>query len=670
MRLTFAMLFLVATFAMADGPEDNFPDKVKRIPPIGVKLDPTVEAELQTGVKEFGEEIQKLQTTLKNKPALLELLPDVQVFYNAVKYPLQYNEFFNAKEGDTAKNLLKIGRERAKSLAEGKAPWTTATDLVVRGYVSKIDGSVQPYGLVIPATLTPNTAHKYRLDFWCHGRGETLSELSFVQQRLTNRGEFVPPNTIVLHLYGRYCNANKFAGEIDLLEALEHVKKHYPIDENRIVIRGFSMGGAACWQFAVHYPSLFVAAAPGAGFSETPEFLRVFQKEIVQPTWYEKKLYHMYDCPDSARNLLNLPTVAYSGDEDNQKQAADIMGVALEKEGLSMTHIIGPQTKHSYHRDSKVEINRRIDAIAARGRNPIPERVSFTTYTLRYDRSYWVKIDGLQQHWERGRVEAVIDSPKQVSVTTEGVTAFTLDMLSGYAPLDPFTQPKVLIDGQSLLAPKVETDVSWTASFHKDGDKWKVGAITAPGVRKVHGLTGPIDDAFMDSFIMVRPTGPGNPGITKWVGTEMEHAITHWRRQFRGEARVKDDKDVTEIDIASSNLILWGDPKSNAIIAKIADRLPIAWTPETIQIGDSKYPSAEHTLVAIYPNPLNPKKYIVLNSGFTFREYDYLNNARQVSKLPDFAVVDVRVPMSSRFPGKVVMGGFFDESWKLPKEQK
>ena len=159
MRLTFAMLFLVATFAMADGPEDNFPDKVKRIPPPGVKLEPAVEAELQTGVKEFGEEIQKLQTTLKNKPALLELLPDVQVFYNAVKYPLQYNEFFNAKEGDTAKNLLKIGRERAKSLAEGKAPWTTATDLVVRGYVSKIDGSVQPYGLVIPANYTPSTAH-------------------------------------------------------------------------------------------------------------------------------------------------------------------------------------------------------------------------------------------------------------------------------------------------------------------------------------------------------------------------------------------------------------------------------------------------------------------------------------------------------------------------------
>ena len=46
----------------------------------------------------------------------------------------------------------------------------------------------------------------------------------------------------------------------------------------------------------------------------------------------------------------------------------------------------------------------------------------------------------------------------------------------------------------------------------------------------------------------------------------------------------------------------------------------------------------------IYPNPLNPKRYVVLNSGFTFREYDYLNNARQVPKLPDWAVIDVSEP--------------------------
>jgi len=54
-----------------------------------------------------------------------------------------------------------------------------------------------------------------------------------------------------------------------------------------------------------------------------------------------------------------------------------------------------------------------------------------------------------------------------------------------------------------------------------------------------------------------------------------------------------------------------------------------------------------------------------LNSGFTFREYDYLNNARQTPKLPDYAVVDVRVPVSSRAPGGIVAAGFFGENWEL-----
>ena len=84
----------------------------------------------------------------------------------------------------------------------------------------------------------------WRLDAWFHGRGETLSEVNFIYDREHNPGEFTPPDAFVLHLYGRYCNASKFAGETDFFEALADVKKHYRIDDRRIVVRGFSMGGA------------------------------------------------------------------------------------------------------------------------------------------------------------------------------------------------------------------------------------------------------------------------------------------------------------------------------------------------------------------------------------------------------------------------------------------
>ena len=68
--------------------------------------------------------------------------------------------------------------------------------------------------------------------------------------------------------------------------------------------------------------------------------------------------------------------------------------------------------------------------------------------------------------------------------------------------------------------------------------------------------------------------------------------------------------------------------------------------------------------ILICPNPEQPTRYVVINSGFTFREYDYLNNARQTPKLPDWALVDVSDGANFQDPGKVKHAGFYDERWK------
>ncbi len=83
-----------------------------------------------------------------------------------------------------------------------------------------------------------------------------------------------------------------------------------------------------------------------------------------------------------------------------------------------------------------------------------------------------------------------------------------------------------------------------------------------------------------------------------------------------------------------------------------------------------RFDSSQHAPILIYPNPLNPERYVVLNSSFTFREYDYLNNARQTPKLPDWAIVDLRTPPNSRWPGKIAAADFFDEAWQLRPERK
>jgi pimeloyl-ACP methyl ester carboxylesterase len=656
----------------ADGPDDILPVKVRRVPPVGIAVPAEIEAELSQGADALGKEIAELSTVLKKTPALLELLPDVTIYHNAIRYALTWHEFYSPQDIKVAKTLLEHGRSRAQALREGKAPWTTATGLVVRGYVSKIDGSVQPYGLVVPASYRLDTPYQHRLDVWFHGRDETLTELRFLDQRQRSAGEFTPANAFVLHPYGRYCNANHFAGEVDTFEALAHVRKHYPIDPERLVVRGFSMGGAACWHFAVHHAGLWAAAAPGAGFSETPDFLRVFQNETLQPTDYEQKLLHLYDATDYALNLINCPTVAYSGALDKQKQAADIMAKAIEAEGFKLAHVIGAKAGHHYVPEAKKEINRRIDAIVARGRDPVPPQVHFTTWTLRYHRMLWVTVDGLDRHWDRARVDAEVPDTESVTISTQNIAALTLAMPPGSYLLDGTKKPRVTLDEQELEAAPILSDRSWTAHFRKNGARWaSVEKVDDGDLRKRHGLQGPIDDAFMDSFLMVRPTGKSlNEKVGAWTAAEMRHAREHWRRQFRGEAREKDDVEIRDADIADHNLVLWGDPSSNAVLAKIAAKLPIHWDAQGIHVGDRTYSAEHHVPVLIYPNPLNPRRYVVLNSGFTFREYDYLNNARQVPKLPDFAILDVNLPATSRAPGGIITAGFFDERWELSAATK
>jgi len=678
MRLLAVLTLLCLTIAVrADGPGDNVADAVRPVPPKGSEIPAADRESLTKELDLLGKEIQALKKSLEIKPALLELLPDVEIYHKAVRYALEYDEFYIEKDKKdkvirddvkVAAAQLKIGLERAKELRLGKPSWPTETGLVVRGYRSKIDGSVQPYGLVIPPTYTPNGGGRFRLDFWWHGRGEKLTELNFLDERNRSPGQFTPRNTIVLHPYGRYCNANKFAGEIDSLEALEHVKKHYSIDNYRIVARGFSMGGAACWQFATHYPSLFAAAAPGAGFSETPEFLNVFQNEKVTPTWYEKKLWGMYNATDYAVNLNNLPVVAYSGEIDKQKQAADVMARELEKEEIELVHIIGPKTGHSYHPESKKEVNRLIDAHAEMGRDTFPYSVKFTTPTLRYNSSAWLKLTGLERHWDFGRISGTIIGDG-IEVQTKGITSFMIDIPGEAVWVGVLNFPlSITVDNEDFTITKRRSDRSIRVSFQKKGDKWDFLTPDAKptGLRKIPGLQGPIDDAFMDSFLMVKPTGkPFNEKVSKWVDSEMKHAVKHWRQQFRGDAPIKTDREISEADIANNNLVLWGDPSSNAVMAKVMGKLPVQWTEKLVKLGESSHAAENHGLVLIFPNPLNPAKYVVLNSGFTFREYDYLNNARQVSKLPDYAIVDVNTPPSSRYPGKIVQAGFFGERWEV-----
>lgn len=624
------------------------PPAGKVIPPRGMDLTTSDKSTLL----ERGTKLQNRVDALKTKSLYWM---DVAIYAKAVVWAVRENTIYNAREVAAAYELLDEGNKRADLLEKGQAPWNEQTGLVVRGYVSKIDGSVQPYGLVIPPSWTIRGRSRYRLDIWFHGRGEQLTELSFLDGRRKSIGDFAPDNVFVLHPYGRFCNAYHVAGETDTLEALADVQRRYRIDEDRVTVRGFSMGGGATWHYAVHYADRWAAAAPGAGFSETPRFQRSYQNGAKFPKWQEQ-LWKWYDATDWPTNLSNLPTVAYNGDKDGQKQAADVMEEALIGVGLTLPRVTGPDTGHWYHNDSKPIIEKFVTDAARKGRNRNPEQVRFTTWTLRYNTLYWVTIHRLAEHYSESLVDATRTANNaQVNIKTKGVMSFSLT-------LDP-PPSVVIIDGQQVKASSVYVNNSgkWLGR-DKDGETGR-GIKNRGKYVKSHGVQGPIDDAFLESVTFVRPTGLA---FTAASGVFLEKVRTRaeedWKRFFRGDMRVVPDTMVDSALSQSSHLVLWGDPQSNLVLRRIINDLPITWNQRGLIVNGRIYGPTEAYPALVYPNPLHPSKYIILNTGYTFFEYSSDSNAVHTPKLPDWGVVKV-----GNNPQQILDAGFFDEHWQWKK---
>ena len=83
-----------------------------------------------------------------------------------------------------------------------------------------------------------------------------------------------------------------------------------------------------------------------------------------------------------------------------------------------------------------------------------------------------MEVDGLEKHWEKATVNALL-SNEEVTVETTNVSALTLVMGPGEClSVEPGKQ-KVTIDGAKIDAAPVLSDRSWTAHFRKEDGKWQ-----------------------------------------------------------------------------------------------------------------------------------------------------------------------------------------------------
>jgi hypothetical protein len=667
-RITLIILSISAMALM------TLPLEAQQGPPTPVVAKPEELAQIRSKT----EQIEDIVGELKAKHADATLTGDVAVYAHTGRMLLEFPELFgNQAAIDHAMETLDSGVERAKQLEAGQSPWVQGKSRIY-AYTSQIDGSLQPYHVSLPANYDPSKPA--RLYVWLHGRQNNTTEAAFIYSfdhpHDPGNAPVADNGQIQVDLFGRINSAGwHWAGEADVFEAIAAVKQRFKIDDKRVLLRGFSMGGEGAWHIALHYPDRFAAAEIGAGtWSRRPQMTGL-------PAWQYPALNIWENMDQWALNGFNLPIAGHDGDRDDQipylpgpapapnsgqLESSLRARAQLESEGFIASgesnfqrmqgtpdiFLISQDTGHGTSPLVRTQLDAFLKEWGDKGQSS-PDHIRFVTYTTRYNHDYWVSVDAMDKLYKRADVDATRDADgRNYTVKTTNVARLALRETEHAI--------SIAIDGQTI---RVKPGAAVT--LRKTGTVWRLdrnGAL--PGLHKVHALQGPIDDAFLDPFLLVRPTGtPWNSAVNDQALRTLVRFDRLWAKYFRGHPFVKDDKDVTPADIARYHLVLFGDPGSNTVMAKVAAKLPVKWTKKTVTLGSQTFSAAENYPALVYPNPLNPKKYVVVNTGLTIAEREY-NGDYGMPLWGDYAIVKANT--AADVPD-LVTAGYFNNNWRLDK---
>ena len=646
------------------------------------------DAERESTRKRLAELDARLLAVESSRGSGADRAPDARLYLKAVGHAVDFEPMIDAKGRDQIDLALKTGEGRIAQLEKGQHPWTAGKGRSLRGFISAVDGSPQPYYVFVPKNYDP--AKPIRLDVFLHGSmpRSAIGELDFILNGPGGGGA----DFLELRPLGRLGeNAYRFEGETDVFEAIESVCQQFYVDRRRMVLRGASLGGVATWQIGLKRPDRFAALGPSAGPVDTRLFAAApwphFIKLDPLTSWEEKTL-HMVDAIDYAANGGMVPVVAAMGDKDPYFPSHLQAEKAFAAEGIPFTGLVAEGAGHGLNAKTLQEQLRLVGERAAEGLPSRPPKIRFVTWTLKFSRCHWVELLGLKSHYERAEIEASLAEDGSVAVSkVENITRFALHPPALRTADGISKGASLTIGGQPVALPLIEQGAPKSLVFVCENGAWKClgdqGRVELTGKRP--GLQGPIDDAFASPFLCVRGTGkPANEAVGRWADANLRRFQWEWSRHYRGRLPIKNDTEVTPEDIRERHLILFGDPGSNRWIQEVVAKLRVPWSSEALQVGSVRYSGAEHALAMIAPNPLPGAtgRYVVLNSGHTYHDAELRLSYMVFPRLGDWAVIRVgENPQSSAWAAaptssgaipmpkveeQVVTSGFSKEDWTLP----
>src|SRR5690348_3155537 len=91
----------------------------RRLPPAGTALSADQKQQLQEAWKKLDARIRAARPDLSD-----ELLPDVEIYSKAIRFALDFDEFYRPQDFANANKLLAAANQRLDELTHGQHSWT------------------------------------------------------------------------------------------------------------------------------------------------------------------------------------------------------------------------------------------------------------------------------------------------------------------------------------------------------------------------------------------------------------------------------------------------------------------------------------------------------------------------------------------------------------------
>ena len=535
----------------------------------------------------------------------------------------------------------------------------------LQSYLSRIDDSRQYYGLYVPENYS--LSHAYPVIFTGHGFGGGVSSyFSEFQQQYAATNE-----CLLVQLNGRGNTFYDGVGEVDFFDVLADLSAKCPIDKTRLFFEGGSMGATGAFRLGLRHPDILAGVAGADGWGDY---------RFWYPQWYGPKSNPAYVSPCRLSNLLDASPVdiAENGMWQNMYLAADANDTTVwEQNTLNLAarltelakpaplttylHILFTGTgghEASYNQEDNYNYFLTLPS------NRVPHEVVIKTMRLKDGKIYWASIDRLQQWNTMALLDAKITGTV-LAVTSSNVTQCTFKLDAALFPAGKKIIT-ITMNGATCYRGAVQP-LTLYAKQDSTGKiiNWSTLPPVQRGLVKKDGLEGPIGDAYNSRFLVVY----GNAADLSEAST----FCAHWNQWMHASIVPHPAASVTQSQINTCNLFLFGTSDSNPLTAKIQPGLPIQVTNTTIRLGKTHFTGNHYGAYFIYPNPLNPHRYVVISHllvpGALPKDLEALP-----WYWPDYVIYDTNkhagVCIQSNelnyLPDTFVDAGYFDINWKLP----